>query len=292
MLQYRGHLKHILPVLGRVKLSDLTTGDVAALSDTLRKGGMSPSMTNKVLVSLGSLIGEAQSRGLVARNVTRDGRRKKRNGDARHTAKLKKGVDIPKPEEITAILANAKGRWRPLLLVAAFTGLRASELRGLTWADVDLKANELHVRQRADRFNTIGSPKSASSHRTVPFGPTVANTLKEWKLICPKGEHDLVFPNKSGKIENLSNILQRGLVPTVIAAGLTDKNGKAKYTGIHVLRHFYASWCIDRKLPPKVVQERLGHTSITMTYDRYGHLFPRGDDAKELAAAERKLIGA
>jgi integrase len=54
------------------------------------------------------------------------------------------------------------------------------------------------------------------------------------------------------------------------------------------LRQFYASWCINRPadgglgLPPKVVQERLGHSSITMTYDRYGHLFPRGDDAKEL----------
>ena len=49
--------------------------------------------------------------------------------------------------------------------------------------------------------------------------------------------------------------------------------GKAKYKGMHLFRHFYASWCIDRNLPPKVVQERLGHASITITYDRYGHLF-------------------
>ena len=71
---------------------------------------------------------------------------------------------------------------------------------------------------------------------------------------------------------------------------------KAKYTGLHALRHFYASWLINRKeegglgLPPKVVQERLGHSSITMTYDRYGHLFPRGDDAEEIDAAERALL--
>src|SRR5262249_46580633 len=139
----------------------------------------------------------------------------------------------------------------------------------------------------ADRFNEIGSTKSASSNRTVPFGPTVSNTLKEWKLACPKG--DLVFPNGHGKIENLGNIIQRGLMPTVIAAGLTVK-GKAKYTGMHVFRHFYASWLIDRGLPPKVVQERLGHSSITMTFDRYGHLFPKGDDAGEIAAAELKLV--
>ena len=112
----------------------------------------------------------------------------------------------------------------------------------------------LHVRQRADRFNEIGAPKSHAGERTVPFGPTVGNTLREWKLACPKGELDLVFPNKLGKIENLSNIIQRGLMPTVIAARLTDKQGAAKYTGMHVFRHFYASWCIHRGLPPKVVQ--------------------------------------
>jgi len=79
-------------------------------------------------------------------------------------------------------------------------------------------------------------------------------------------------------------------------AGIVDKDGAAKYTGLHALRHFYASWCINRKedggigLPPKVVQERMGHSSIAMTMDVYGHLFPRGDDAKELAAAEGLLL--
>lgn len=71
---------------------------------------------------------------------------------------------------------------------------------------------------------------------------------------------------------------------------------QAKYTGMHALRHFYASWCINQKadgglgLAPKAVQERLGHSSITMTMDVYGHLFPRGDDAEELAAAEQALL--
>ena len=63
--------------------------------------------------------------------------------------------------------------------------------------------------------------------------------------------------------------------------------------GPHSLRHFYASWCINRRvdggleLPLKLVQARLGHASIQMTADTYGHLFPRGDDGSELAAAER-----
>jgi len=180
-----------------------------------------------------------------------------------------------------------KGRWRPLLITAIFTGLRASELRGLRWSDVNLKANELHVRQRADRFNEIGAPKSAAGHRTVPFPKLVANTLMECKLACPKSELDLVFPNGAGKVESLANIINRGLIPA--------QPGGAKYTGMHALRHFYASWCINRTkdgglgLPPKNVQERLGHASITMTLDRYGHLF-KGDDTGELDAAANALL--
>ncbi|TIL59628.1 MAG: hypothetical protein E5Y79_14720, partial [Mesorhizobium sp.] len=86
----------------------------------------------------------------------------------------------------------------------------------------------------------------------------------------------------------------------VVYTGERDDEGKpivkARYTGMHCLRHFFASWCINRVadgglgLPPKVVQERLGHSSIIMTMDVYGHLFPRGDDAEELAAAERALL--
>ncbi|MGB6768494.1 MAG: site-specific integrase [Methyloceanibacter sp.] len=290
--QYRGHLdKHIAPALGAKKLSDLSRADVQDFSDNLRKDGMSPAMVKKVMASLGSLIAEAQDRDLVARNVVRAlaRTRKKRKG-GRDKPKLKIGVDIPAPEEISVILAQAKGRWRPLLLVAAFTGLRASELRGLRWADVDLKANKLHVIQRADKFHKIGSPKTEAGKRDVPFGPTVHNTLKEWKLACPKSELDLVFPNTRGNIEGLPNILTRGFIPTVIAAGAVKADGSAKYTGLHTLRHFYASWCIDRGLPPKVIQELLGHTSITMTFDRYGHLFPKADDPEEIAAAELAVV--
>src|SRR5262249_23281751 len=96
--------------------------------------------------------------------------------------------------------------------------------------------------------------------------------------------------------ENHSNIVQRGLAPAQVAAGIVTKGGAAKYPGLHSLRHFYASWCINRKadsgleLPLKNVQERLSHSSIQMTADRYGHLFPRGDDGAELAAAEKALL--
>jgi integrase len=316
---YRQHLKlHIEPYLGNVKLSQLSAPMVREFEDKLARGdmpeGASPqprtrAMVRKVRVSLSSLLSDAQERGLVSRNVVRDLRRTRARGverkaERRQKGKLKIGVDIPAREEIKAIVEAAKGRWRPILLTAIFTGLRASELRGLRWADVELEKRELHVRQRADRYSAIGKPKSEAGERTVPLTPIVVNTLREWKLACPKSEAGLVFPSSGGLVEHHKNIVQRGLVPTLIAAGVATEEERldgepvkrAKYTGLHSLRHFYASWCINRRvdggleLPAKVVQERLGHSSIVMTMDVYGHLFPRGDDSGELAAAERSLL--
>jgi integrase len=297
--QYRQHLKfHLLPFIGAQKLTDITTDAVLRLEARLRKEGRSKVMVRKVLVSLGSILGHAQLRKQVGHNAVRDLRRQrgrnKANAVKREKEKLEIGKHIPSPTEVAAILAHAKGHWRPLLVTAAFTGLRASELRGLRWSDVDLKKHELHVRQRADRYNIIGLPKADASKRVVPFGKVVANTLKEWKLQCPHGE--LVFPNGKGKIEYHTHIVNRGFIPAQIAAGVITRDGKAKYTGLHALRHFYASLCINSRedgglgLLPKSVQERLGHSSITMTYDRYGHLFPRGDDSKLLDAVEGALI--
>ena len=85
--------------------------------------------------------------------------------------------------------------------------------------------------------------------------------------------------------------------PLQVTAGLVTASGRAKYPGLHALRHFYASWCINRRLdgglelPLKLVQARLGHASIKLTADTYGHLFPRGDDGAELAAAEKAFLG-
>lgn len=174
---------------------------------------------------------------------------------------------------------------------------------------MDLNKGELHVRQRADRFNNIGSPKTAAGERTVPPPPMVVNTLREWKLKCPKkdGRLWLVFPNGEGNVEWHTNLVLRGLQPTLIKAGVTararntkappllDKDGRpvieAKYTGRHALRHFYASWCASVGLSMKVVQTRMGHSNIAVTMDTYTHIFPTdADDSKKLEEAERALM--
>ncbi|WP_037471608.1 tyrosine-type recombinase/integrase [Sinorhizobium fredii] len=323
--QRKRHLKfHIEPFIGDTLLSKV---DARAFQDTLRAEGRSAAMVKKALGSLGSIFADAIERKLATRNPVRDMRRsrkgKERRAEKRQKGKLKAGVDIPSRDEVKALVAALSGRWRPLLLTAIFVGLRSSEIRGLRWQDVDLERREIRVHQRADEFGEIGPPKSEAGERTIPIPPIVVNALREWKLaysrpIIGKDDdgkpiredakpHHLIFANGAGKVESHANIVNRGLVPAMLSAGVTvptdkkDQDGKtimaAKYSGLHSLRHFYASWLINRPadgglgLPLKVVQERMGHSSITMTADTYGHLFPRGDDADELAAAENALLG-
>jgi integrase len=312
--QRRQHLDlHIKPFLGRTRLSRLGVPAIRTFQDKLREEGRSTTMIKIVTGSLGGLIADAQERGLVARNAVREMARgrlrgKERRAQQRRKKQLQVGVDIPTPDEISRIVEQlqGKGRWRPLIITAILTGLRASELRGLRWADVDLKGGKVHVRQRADRFNKFGAPKSNAGKRSIPIGAMVVNTLRLWKLECPKSEGDLVFPNAEGNVEWHANIVNRGLIPPQIAAGIVrvsdvkDDEGNAivvaKYPGLHALRHFFASWCINRQkdggleLSPKMVQERLGHSTIAMTMDTYGHLFPTSDEAEALATAEQRLL--
>jgi integrase len=283
---YAQHLStHILPDLGAVKLSALTVAIVRTWQDKLRKAGRTAVMVRKVTTSLSSLLADAQERGHVGTNVARS---LKANGKTERRAKgrLKVGTDIPTPAEIDAILAVAKGRWRPFLLVAIRCGLRSSELRGIRWQDIDFGKAELHVHQRADAFNEIGRPKSAAGERTVPIPPTTLLALKDWKPHCPAA--GLVFPNDQGEIETHRNIIRLGLVPTWEQAGVTGR-----YGGTHSLRHYFVSWCLAR--PPiglglnlKEASTRAGHANIAITADTYGHLLPR-DDSAELAAAEGKF---
>lgn len=137
-------------------------------------------------------------------------------------------------------------------------------LRGLRWVNVDLDRRTLHVRERADRYNQNGKPKSEAGERAVPLLPMVVNMLREWRLTCPRKETsrldesgnsvrelDLVFPNGPGNVESLANIINRGLLPVqtragvLVDKGVVDEVGKPvlspKYTGLYALRHFYAS---------------------------------------------------
>ncbi|MGO7779351.1 tyrosine-type recombinase/integrase [Rhizobium ruizarguesonis] len=308
--QRKSHLEHhIKPLIGGTLLSKLTVPGVRDFEDKLRSNGRSPAMTKKVITSLGSIFADANERGLATRNPVRDirgGRKgRERRAERRQKRRVEVGVDIPTREEIKALVAALEGNWRPLLLTLIFTGMRSSELRALRWQDVDFKRGEITVRQRVDQYKELGPPKSEAGVRTIPVPPLVVNALKGLKL-KQSNQASVVFANPDGDSRSHSNVVTKGLQPAMVRAGVTiptgklDKHGapilKAKYTGLHALRHFYASWLINRKedgglgLPPKMVQERLGHASIVMTMDVYGHLFPRGDDGVELANAATALL--
>ena len=298
--QYRQHLElHIAPLIGATRLNKLSLPAVRAFADRLRENGRSAALTRKLLTSLGSIVADAQEQGLTARNPVRE-RKRRSKATARHKKRLAIGVDIPTLKEVRVLLETSTGRWRAFVATAALAGLRLSELRGLAWPDVDLAKAEITVRQRADAWSALGSPKAAASRRTIPVPQLVVNALREWKLACPKGELGLVFPNHRGGVESHGNAIPDAWHALQAAVGLIAPKQamKAKYPGLHALRHFYASWCAARPqdgglgLPLKTVQARMGHSTLAMTADTYGHLFPSQDDADVLAAGEAALMRA
>lgn len=187
--------------------------------------------------------------------------------------------------------------------------MRASELRGLPWRDVDLNAGIIHVRQRADAWNNIGPPKSKAGKRDIPLAPIVVNALKAWKEECPKGQLDLTFPNGAGNIESHSNLYDRFWQPLQMGFGLTapaideedkqvlDAEGQPVMThryGFHTLRHAAASLFIQYlKWSPKRLQTVMGHSSVRMTFDLYGHLFDDIEkDRADMATIEAAIRAA
>lgn len=253
-------------------------------------------MVKRVVRSLGAIFKEARRRGLAATAPTvgieldlpeRDDPR----------------PEIPTKAELKAIVEGATHRWRPLILTAIFCGLRASELRGLRWADIDFDGKQISVTQRADASHIIGKLKSKSAYRSIPIAPIALNALREWKLACPRGDLGLAFPNGIGKVESHANLLDRGFGPIQVAAGITltemvtDKNGEPiarifpKY-GMHALRHACASLWIEEGKNPKRIQTLTGHSTIQLTYDVYGHLFSDADaDQRSAERIQERLLG-
>jgi integrase len=212
--QYRSHVdQHIAPRIGTERLSRLTTPRLEAFADSLQRD-LSRAMARKVLTSTKSILTEAQRRGLIAHNPCLPVRINSR-GREEHDVK------IPTKADMKTLLQHVPDRWRPLLVTAMLTGLRTSELRGLTWQHVDFDNRIIRVRQRADAFNEIGKPKSRAGRRDVPMSPLVLSTLREWRLRCPKrktagdgfGELHYVFPNKKGSLLHPPDILRQCWYP-------------------------------------------------------------------------------
>lgn len=290
---YREHLRlHIKPLIGQKTLAQMDTAAVMVYRNQLRSQGRSPAMAKKILISLSGIFSYAVAAKLHGYNPVAGARNKRA---AKQEKRQKKRVVIPTREEVRAMIAAADDMFRPLLLTAVFAGMRASETRGLSWDNVDLDGRKVTICERADAWNTIGDPKSGAGHRDVPLPPIVVNALRQWKLACPRnretGQADLVFPNSLGKVYDQSKMVERLYDPLQVKAGVVGQDGKAKYTW-HSLRHFAASQFIALGWNPKRVQTVMGHSSIQMTYDVYGHLFATdNEDQADMDVLQAQLVG-
>jgi len=298
LTQYRQLAElHIKPLLGAEKLSRLKTAQIEAYRDELLET-RSRAMARKAVRALSSVLGEAMRRGHVAQNVATGVK-------FARTTRERGRVEIPTREELKALLSHASDDFRPFVMTAILTGLRASELRGLTWSNVDLKGGAIKVVQRADKSNKIGPPKSDAGHRSIPISAALVAELRAWKLRCPKGELGLVFPNSAGNVQDYSHLLRRRFFPLQVKAGVCDpvlvdgapkldKDGnqvmQARY-GLHALRHAAASAWIKQKIDLKRLQVWIGHENIQLTLDTYGHLIDDPEaDAKLVEASHADLL--
>jgi len=162
------------------------------------------------------------------------------------------------------------------------------------------------AKMMGDLKNVIGPPKSEAGHRTIPLPSSAINALTAWKLACPPTDQDIVFPSLAKRVmsHQYMNVNIMGAIQ--IAAGITDpvvKDGKLaldkeqqpimaqRYT-LHDFRHAAASLWIEQRVNPKRVQKWMGHSSIQVTFDTYGHLFDQADQDNAIAAAiEMEILG-
>lgn len=234
--------------------------------------GLAPSTVRGVVAVVSTVFSHAVDEGVIARNPC--------TGLALPELPRTE-VMIPTTEQLIEILdALRVPTYRRLVLVAAGSGLRAGELRGLTEDRVDWLRRTIKVdRQLAARAPIWGPPKTAAGHRVVPVAQSVIDVLAAQIAQRGTGPGGLIFTNRSHecvKQPALNRALARALAPL----------GWPDGTGLHVFRHYYASLLIHAGLSVKVVQRRLGHATSRETLDTYGHLWPDDDEDSRTAVAD------
>jgi integrase len=257
----------ILPVLGRMKLAEITRSDLQDLADRLTADGFSPSTVQNVLDPLRSIYRRAVRRDLLAVDPT-DGLELRRPKGRRDR--------IASPAEAVVLLAALSPFERALWATAMYAGLRRGELRALRWSDVDLKARRIRVERGWDDVEGEQDGKSEAAARTVPILDALARELAAFKLSGGRDGDALVFGLTTDGPFFPSTVRRRAL-DAWAAAGLEP-------IGLHEARHTCASVLIASGANPKVIQTVMGHATIGMTFDTYGHLMPGGLDEAATAA--------
>ena len=280
---YQGHVNnHILHPehgVGRNTLAQFTKKSVGEFRDALRSSGVTVPTTRKILSTLHGVLDHAVSQELIAINAAHGVKVIAPRGEG------SKKIKPPSKADMKSILDAADGDLRFMVLFAASTGVRAGEQWGLRWHDVDFDKRELSVNRRVDSYGEEGPPKSAAGVRTVPVSEMLLRRLKAWRLQSNfSGDADLIFPNRKGRYMGHDNLVKRRYKPTLKAVKVSGINW-------HSLRHYAVSTWIEAGLAPKTIQTFAGHSSLQVTMDRYGHLFPSEDHKAAMDAIAGELMG-
>jgi integrase len=285
----------VLPALGHVRLSEVRRADVQDLADRLTGEGLSASTVQNTLDPLRVIFRRAVRRDLVAVDPTEglELRRKKGRRDR-----------IATPAEAAALLAALADEDRALWATALYAGLRRGELRALRWDDVDLTARTIRVeREWDDVEGELNEAKSEAGTRTVPLAGPLVSLLAAHRLRTGRAGQALVFGATEAEPFTPSTVRRRALrawgwreAANPEADGprrvrVAAREGALEPIGLHEARHTCASVLIASGANPKVIQNVMGHATIVMTFDQYGHLMPGGlEDARE--AMDAYLAGA
>lgn len=257
---------HLLPRFGRWSLGRITTADVKAMiAEETAAGGPSPSAVRRHAIVLGTILGAAVSDGRIARNPVRG---------VKLPAESARRMRFMEAEQLASLAAAHPAFYRPLVLTAGYSGLRWGELVGLALDRVDLLRRTIRVERQLVEVGgkvDFGPPKTKAGVRTVTMPPALGEILAVHFASPAVGSSGLAFPGPKGAPLRRSNFRRVWLKACERAAleGLV----------FHELRHTAAALAIAQGAHPLAIKERLGHSSITVTMDCYGGLFPRLEEA-------------
>jgi integrase len=283
---YRQRLeRHVIPELGLRPVADVTVADVRRLVDRVGGAGLAPGTVTSVIGIVSGLFRFAVKGGLAERNPVRDLDRDDRPGTARLTEP--RYLDAA---EVRKLLGELSDTFRPVAATCAYAGLRASEVLGLRWRDVDFGGLMLTVSGQLGPDGTRVPAKTRASEATVPLLPALARELyahrarqasRQLRLVHADA---FVFTTARGKPQSRRNAL-RAVHAAGDAAGL-NREGRQP-VGLHDLRHSYVALALDSGLSLAETAALARHANAGVTAQIYAGL---ADDGCKAAAA--KLVEA
>jgi integrase len=260
--------RSMLDELGARKLSDVTRLELQDLVDSMVAGGMDPSTIRNTLMPLRAIYRRAVARGEVAVNPT---------SGLELPAVRGRRDRIADPVEAAQLLAAVPDGDRALWATALYAGLRRGELMALRWEDVDLAAGRIRVERSWDVKEGAIETKSRAGNRTVPIAAVLRDHLDEHKLRSGRN---------AGLVFGRSAELPFSIGPAQDRGDAAWKRARLKRLTLHEARHTFASLMIVAGVNAKALSTYMGHSSITITLDRYGHLMPGNEEeAAELLDA-------